>query len=72
MEDEGIIIFVQNLEQDQEKSDIYDELQQIKVILDRRKRKNLTKNFGEDRVIKNLKEEVSRLEDERNCINDES
>ena len=46
MEDEGIISFVQNLEQDQDKSDIYDQLEQIKVILDRRKRKNLTKNFG--------------------------
>jgi hypothetical protein len=63
MEEDTIISFVQNMESDEEKTDIYDELEDIKRILSQRKMKSFRKGFGDDRAVHKLKQEVSRLED---------
>jgi len=57
---------------DEEKRDILDELEEIKVLLDRKRRKGPRNVFGDDKAIKQLRQEVSRLEDEKNGICDES
>ena len=39
IEDDGILQFIQDLEENQEKKDIYDELECIRVLLSQKKRK---------------------------------
>ena len=60
------------MEADEDKRDIFGELEEIKALLGRKKRKGSRKTFGGDKAIKQLKQEVSRLEDEKYCIADES
>jgi predicted nuclease with TOPRIM domain len=72
MQDDGILTFIQDLELNEEKRYIYDELEAIKHILGHKKRKACKYQFGGGRTIQDLKHEVSRLEDEKNCLSDES
>jgi hypothetical protein len=39
MEDDGILQFVQDLEENEEKKDIYEELESIRILLSQKKRK---------------------------------
>lgn len=39
MEDDGILQFVQDLEENEEKKDIYEELESIRMLLSQKKRK---------------------------------
>lgn len=52
MEDEGILSFIQTLEEDEAKNDIYEELEELKNILNRKRLNNYKKNMEDDRAMK--------------------
>ncbi len=72
MEDESIASFIQTLEEDESKQNIYEEMEEIKNLLSRKRLANYKKSRDEDKQLSSLKKEISRLCEQRDSICDES